>query len=314
MEFEHVGLHCEVAECRMKDFLPFICDVCKGSYCSEHRMYESHGCVATQSKDITSIDCPVCKKSIKYSKADNVDVVWELHFKSSCSQIPPSTHEATKKCCARLNCRTVIGPSNSLTCTKCNKLVCLPHRLPEDHPCLQAIPPSALASKRAEAYESKKANGTNNSINSTSNSTTSKNITFGTNKLNVKSNSNSKTKVSQDTIYSTSNRRKYNNESSTTINNSSNSYGNNSSYGNNNRSDNNNIANQEQYVCPICSHRVFTDAVLLISHMQTDHPEPLPNSNPSSQKQNVPDVDSPVLSSSDIGLEVCYNSNYLYYV
>ena len=65
MEFDHVGLRCEMAGCRQRDFLPFKCPTCARSLCLEHRRFTDHGCAAP---DATSMECPICKKSIKMDR------------------------------------------------------------------------------------------------------------------------------------------------------------------------------------------------------------------------------------------------------
>uniref|UniRef100_H3CJZ4 Zinc finger, AN1-type domain 1 n=1 Tax=Tetraodon nigroviridis TaxID=99883 RepID=H3CJZ4_TETNG len=39
-----IGKHCQVESCNQKDFLPFVCDCCRGVFCLVHRSRESHLC------------------------------------------------------------------------------------------------------------------------------------------------------------------------------------------------------------------------------------------------------------------------------
>eukprot|EP01039_Chlorochromonas_danica_P001734 gene1734-1894_t len=134
MEFEHVGLHCALPSCGQKDFLPFQCNGCHKAFCLEHRSYQAHSCQnPTASKDKTSIDCPVCGKSVIFDKGQDVDQIWTEHFHTVCSQ-QPAPKKAIERC-ARSGCVNHLGPSNTFTCTKCRQKVCLSHRIPEDHNC-----------------------------------------------------------------------------------------------------------------------------------------------------------------------------------
>ena len=82
---------------------------------------------------MTSIDCPVCGKSVKFSQAQSVDDVWEKHYFNDCSKISPPLKAA--KICHKETCSTILGLSNSFRCTKCGEDVCLMHRVPEEHNC-----------------------------------------------------------------------------------------------------------------------------------------------------------------------------------
>lgn len=135
MEFDYVGQHCQFIGCKQKDFLPFICNNCKKNLCLAHRSTMGHNCEGTIVKDFTSIECPVCSKTIKFDKSEDPNVVWNDHFISNCS--PPSSDERPKvqARCARNGCTNTLGLSNSFSCPKCGRKVCLSHRLPEDHNC-----------------------------------------------------------------------------------------------------------------------------------------------------------------------------------
>ena len=94
------------------------------------------------------MECPVCKKSIKYDKnfihGTNADgdkylsELWEAHYKSGCSnQLQTDSRVAFKKNCGAPNCRTILGPSNTFTCPQCRTCVCLSHRVPDSHKCAE---------------------------------------------------------------------------------------------------------------------------------------------------------------------------------
>ena len=124
------GANCEVTGCHQRDFLPFKCDLCFKIVCLAHKTYAAHSCVAGLSKDMTSLDCPVCGVAIKFSKAEDADAVWQRHY--TAKGCKPKSVVAPKKCPC---CISILGPSNTWNCPKCSLDVCLTHRLPEDHHC-----------------------------------------------------------------------------------------------------------------------------------------------------------------------------------
>ncbi|KAF3836649.1 hypothetical protein F7725_029207 [Dissostichus mawsoni] len=40
----NIGKHCRIDSCHQNDFLPFVCDLCRGSFCLDHRSREAHSC------------------------------------------------------------------------------------------------------------------------------------------------------------------------------------------------------------------------------------------------------------------------------
>ena len=74
MEFDHVGSHCAADGCNQRDFLPFTCDGCHKPFCLAHRSGLAHNCAGAERKDVTSIDCPICGKSIRMTRSENPDL------------------------------------------------------------------------------------------------------------------------------------------------------------------------------------------------------------------------------------------------
>lgn len=155
MELEHtnLGCHCEVSDCNQRDFLPFTCDVCTKKFCLLHRTYAAHSCIGESMKDMTSMDCPICLKSIKFPKSDSADAVWNDHFLNSCSQEAGASKQIEK--CYKGSCTMRLGPSNTIVCKNCRQKVCMSHRIPEDHDCqgmrgaiLSKLPPAAIAGNK----------------------------------------------------------------------------------------------------------------------------------------------------------------------
>jgi len=147
MDLEHhdLGKHCAMSGCNQRDFLPFTCDVCSRKLCLQHRSYLNHDCIGEGSKNITSIACPICNKTIKYNQTENIDLIWENHYLNECTQ-KAAKPTSTKTC---PTCRTKLGLTNVFHCKICNKDLCLSHRSPEDHEC------EKVNSKRKNYFENK---------------------------------------------------------------------------------------------------------------------------------------------------------------
>lgn len=147
MDLEHhkLGDHCSMVGCNQRDFLPFTCDICSRKLCLQHRSYINHDCSGEGSKNYTSIACPICSKTIKYTINDNLDIMWENHYLNSCTQ-KASVPIAIKSCPA---CKTKLGLTNTYHCKQCNTDLCLSHRSPDDHNCIK------INSKRKNYFENK---------------------------------------------------------------------------------------------------------------------------------------------------------------
>ena len=129
-----VGSHCAMQGCHQLDFLPFKCDSCQKKFCEIHRQYKSHDCSGESAKDVTSLDCPICGKSIRFTRDVSADLRWEQHYSDDCSRKPAAVPKPPEKCPAAM-CRAVLGVSNAMSCSKCGVRVCISHRMPEDHAC-----------------------------------------------------------------------------------------------------------------------------------------------------------------------------------
>lgn len=139
MEFVDLGAHCQYEGCNQKDFLPFKCDTCSKSLCLLHRSYVAHECHGAKAKDMTSIDCPICGKGVKFDKTQDPNIVWDHHYQHECTQQAPAQPQKVVVRCFKPGCNTVLGPSNKFTCNKCHMNVCLAHRIPEEHHCVGPI-------------------------------------------------------------------------------------------------------------------------------------------------------------------------------
>lgn len=309
MDLEHIGEHCSHPGCNMKDFLPFHCDICKSTFCLEHRTYASHACSGAFSRDKISIECPMCKESIRLTKADNPDEVWQQHYFNGCNHGDSNNNSnSSSKAgggstpplhkCAKPNCRTVLGPSNTMQCSKCNQEVCLSHRLPEEHDCRGIKGTSSSGSSLARKADAERrlaalAGGGSKSTSKPSSGAKAqtgsyKNGSGGTSKFNT-----------GPTVYDTAERRKPSTATATSF---TSAIG--STAGANNQALPPPAERGEVFVCPECAPGAaggrFSDALLLLAHMErgvhtTTAPPPAPTSAPASVSSG----------SSSNGSEVC---------
>ncbi|KAK0672529.1 putative AN1-type zinc finger protein [Cercophora samala] len=137
-----IGSHCQYPPCNQLDFLPFKCQSCSQTYCSDHRTEDGHDCpqkgawatsrrLAEQSKASLGAHKQVRDRDVLYAKP-----------------------------CAEGACKTTIGTSlvPGVHCTACRRDYCLKHRLEEDHDC-KSKPP--LGGARATALAAQQAALTN---------------------------------------------------------------------------------------------------------------------------------------------------------
>mmetsp|Transcript_17575 Transcript_17575/g.49467 ORF Transcript_17575/g.49467 Transcript_17575/m.49467 type:complete len:196 (+) Transcript_17575:82-669(+) len=137
MEFPDLGEHCEVADCKQLDFLPFKCDACARTFCLEHRTYADHHCEKGKKKDNQAFFCPDCGMSINVGYGGNVDEKLSIHYATEC---PTSGFEAPKeqpkkdtgRCFVRGCGKKELVP---VECRVCHRSVCLDHRFERDHNC-----------------------------------------------------------------------------------------------------------------------------------------------------------------------------------
>lgn len=120
-DVEDVGAHCQLEYCGIRDFLPFKCESCKGTFCLDHRTETAHQCT----------------KAGEWARRRNAQ------NSQTNGSLPPKpsllTHD---KQCSEIKCKTLIGTSRIPVnhCTTCNRNYCLSHRMPEDHNCKNLVP------------------------------------------------------------------------------------------------------------------------------------------------------------------------------
>lgn len=89
MEFPATGKRCSVKDCKLLDFLPFVCEHCQATFCKEHFNVVSHECLKTETTE------SVVEKSASF-----------LCSKESCKDVSPV----------------------EMPCIKCKQHFCVMHR------------------------------------------------------------------------------------------------------------------------------------------------------------------------------------------
>ncbi|KAL3833208.1 hypothetical protein ACJIZ3_007944 [Penstemon smallii] len=151
--FPELGLHCQDPYCRQLDFLPFTCNACQKVYCLDHRSYKSHDCPNSDIGSRKVVVCEICSTAIEttgYVGEDEKNLL-ERHEKSG--DCDPKKKKKEK--CPVRRCKEVLTFSNTATCKSCRIKVCLKHRFPLDHVCLQLRSASANDNKFLAALASR---------------------------------------------------------------------------------------------------------------------------------------------------------------
>lgn len=119
-----IGKHCQFSYCNQLDFLPFLCESCKGTFCLDHRTETTH-------------QCPKAGEWAARRRRAQL---------SDTTSSGKALHDVEiKRPCASPNCKTVIGSAliPAVHCPSCNRHYCLEHRLREDHDCSNVVPVGA---------------------------------------------------------------------------------------------------------------------------------------------------------------------------
>jgi len=125
------GKHCAFEECKQFDFLPFWCESCQKTYCSNHRTQKDHKCPKLDDENTNIVPkCPICNQMILVNKNDNVDDIISKHIDGGCKDYV--LHENKKPACAYSKCKSMKAP---IECKECHKFFCPQHRFPSDHQC-----------------------------------------------------------------------------------------------------------------------------------------------------------------------------------
>lgn len=133
MEFSNVGQHCAVDDCRVKDFLPFVCSQCKKSFCVDHRSPGQHGC-NVEARSNEALFCPRCHQQlrVRYDRDDDPQLILAQHAMSNCTKHVVASFQP-KHACQANGCKKKTDAA--LLCFQCKKNFCLTHRAPDSHKC-----------------------------------------------------------------------------------------------------------------------------------------------------------------------------------
>eukprot|EP00922_Rhytidocystis_sp_ex-Travisia-forbesii_P007013 GHVS01010255.1.p1 GENE.GHVS01010255.1~~GHVS01010255.1.p1 ORF type:complete len:232 (+),score=28.03 GHVS01010255.1:51-698(+) len=132
--FSDKGQHCSDPYCRQQDFLPFTCGLCNEVFCLSHFPPAAHSCPNESSGDRRVLICPLCLGAVHYQEQPP-DVVWQTHAESTdCRRDLYVQRKTTAKCPVN-GCREKLTAISRFECKRCRTVVCMRHRLPEDHHC-----------------------------------------------------------------------------------------------------------------------------------------------------------------------------------
>ena len=131
-----VGKHCQLEYCNQLDFLPFLCQSCRKTFCLDHRTEDAHRCANKGAWAERKRPAQLARPSAGEGRLMR-DLVSE-------------------KPCAADECKTVVGTSlvPGVHCASCNRDYCLKHRLREEHDCANKAPVGARPSAAAEQTRS----------------------------------------------------------------------------------------------------------------------------------------------------------------
>ncbi|XP_031706125.1 AN1-type zinc finger protein 1 [Anarrhichthys ocellatus] len=107
-----IGKHCQIDSCSQNDFLPFVCELCSGVFCLDHRSREAHSCSVEPVKRVSQ-----------------------------------NVGGSTSYPCSFQDCKgKELLP---VICPQCEKHFCLAHRHQDDHKCekLEVQKPRMAATK-----------------------------------------------------------------------------------------------------------------------------------------------------------------------
>ncbi|KAI0397782.1 AN1-like zinc finger protein [Xylariaceae sp. FL0594] len=126
-----VGEHCKLEYCNQLDFLPFLCQSCKKTFCLDHRTEDAHRCVNKGAWAARRREAQLARPAAGEGR----------RMRDLVSQKP----------CAATDCKTAIGTSlvPGVHCANCNHDYCLKHRLREEHDCQSKIPIGARPGEAA---------------------------------------------------------------------------------------------------------------------------------------------------------------------
>ncbi|KDQ11429.1 hypothetical protein BOTBODRAFT_35315 [Botryobasidium botryosum FD-172 SS1] len=144
-----IGTKCASAHCDLNDFLPFKCQHCSESFCSDHYKPTAHRCEKFDplKHDRVAPPCPFCKTPIAIPQGGDPNLAMEKHFDTACVVLGNSDKKKGAPHCANAKCRKALYVD--IKCSDCKRQFCPSHRYPADHTCVSttAKPSSAPSSR-----------------------------------------------------------------------------------------------------------------------------------------------------------------------
>ena len=136
----------------IQDFLPFVCQICRCSYCAEHRFADSHGCSNPDLEPSNDIICRACNQIVTVPKDADAQAFISIHIQSGCKTMSAASemrNVSLKIVCLFEGCsnREFFG----VKCAGCRGLFCLSHRHATSHKCPQLKLAEKLRQQRSEA-------------------------------------------------------------------------------------------------------------------------------------------------------------------
>jgi predicted nucleic acid binding AN1-type Zn finger protein len=127
-----VGATCHLAECRMRDFLPFTCKQCGNTFCLDHRAPDAHRCSADP-HDNRALFCPICKQQVLVRAGEDAQTNLARHATSRCTQHSTAPSAQQRHACSAPRCSR--RSDVPFLCSICEAQFCLTHRAPDSHAC-----------------------------------------------------------------------------------------------------------------------------------------------------------------------------------
>merc|ERR1711991_175031 len=132
VDFVKGAKHCALDDCKLRDFLPYECALCKRTFCTDHWRPAAHRCPVPPPSNET-VFCPICKAQVlvRYSEGDNPQQKLAEHAMSNCRKNTASFEP--RFACHADGCRK--KSDAQFLCSICEEQFCLKHRAPDAHAC-----------------------------------------------------------------------------------------------------------------------------------------------------------------------------------
>ncbi|PCH40028.1 hypothetical protein WOLCODRAFT_136616 [Wolfiporia cocos MD-104 SS10] len=131
-----IGKQCAAPLCRLVDYLPFKCQHCARSFCSEHFRPEAHSCEKfdVSKHNRVAPSCPLCNTPVTIPQGQDPNIRMDAHITTECSVMTGRAKQPSIPICARAKCgKKLFAP---IRCDKCKQQFCPSHRFPASHTCV----------------------------------------------------------------------------------------------------------------------------------------------------------------------------------